>query len=98
DAEADDLHVTLVELRLQPGGVAELGGADGGEILRVREQHGPVAVDVIVEADAAFGGLGLEIGSGIADENCHENLLSAGSPADVPTLSAEWGRRCDGRA
>src|SRR5262249_39144638 len=42
-----------------------------GEVLGVREQHGPLAVDVIVEADVTFGGLRLEIGGGIADENCH---------------------------
>jgi hypothetical protein len=33
DAEADDLGVALVELRLQPGHVAELGRTDRGEVL-----------------------------------------------------------------
>ena len=31
DAEADDLGIALVELRLQPGHVAEFRGADRGE-------------------------------------------------------------------
>ena len=35
DAEADDLGVALVELRLQPGHVAQFGGADRGEVLGV---------------------------------------------------------------
>jgi hypothetical protein len=46
--------------------VAELGGADGGEVLRVREQHRPGIADPVVEADAALGGVGLEVGCCIA--------------------------------
>ena len=41
DAEADDLDVALVEVRLELGHVAELGGADRGEVLRVREDDAP---------------------------------------------------------
>jgi len=40
-AQADDFDVPLVELGLDPGHVAELRGADRGEILRMRKQDGP---------------------------------------------------------
>jgi predicted metal-dependent enzyme (double-stranded beta helix superfamily) len=61
DAEADDLRVALVEFGLQPGHIAELGRADRGEILRVREQDRPATADPVVEPDGAFGGLGGEV-------------------------------------
>ena len=41
DAQADDLHVPAVELRLDPRHVAELGRADRREVLGMREQHAP---------------------------------------------------------
>ena len=67
DADADDLDAALVELGLDPGHVAELGGADRGEVLGVREQHRPAVADPLVEADAALGGVGLEVGRGVAE-------------------------------
>ena len=54
DADADDLDAALVELGLDPGHVAELGGADRGEVLGVREQDRPAVADPLVEADAAL--------------------------------------------
>ena len=70
----------ILTLRLSNSGlilrhVAELGGADRREILRVREQHRPRVADPFVEADAAFGGLGLEIRGGVADRNIIARLL-----------------------
>ena len=41
DTQADDLDAALVELRLDAGHVAELGRADGREVLRMGEQNGP---------------------------------------------------------
>ena len=41
DGEADDLHPAAVELTLHLGHVAELGGADRREVLRMREQDSP---------------------------------------------------------
>jgi len=38
DAEPDDLGVPLVEFGLETGHVAELGGANGREVLRMREE------------------------------------------------------------
>ena len=67
DAEADDLDVALVELGLQPRHVAELGRADGREILGVGEQYGPGIAEPVVELDVALRGVGFEIGSGVAN-------------------------------
>jgi hypothetical protein len=66
DADAQDLHAALVELGLDPGHVAELGGAHRGEVLGMREQHRPAVADPFVEADPALGGVGLEVGGGVA--------------------------------
>ena len=41
DRQADDLDAALVEFRLDARHVTELGGADRGEILGMRKQHGP---------------------------------------------------------
>ena len=49
----------------------------GREILRVREQHRPGVADPVMEADFAFGGLGFEIGSGIADLQRHDDTSVA---------------------
>jgi len=57
DGQADDLDAALVEFRLDLGHVAEFGGADRREVLRMRKQHHPVVANPIVEADLAFGGL-----------------------------------------
>ena len=51
DAEADDFRVALVELGLEPGHVAQLGGADRREVLGVREQHAPRLAEPFVKAD-----------------------------------------------
>jgi hypothetical protein len=37
DGKPDDFHVAPVELRLEPGHIAELGGAHRSEILGMRE-------------------------------------------------------------
>jgi hypothetical protein len=41
----------------------------------MREQDGPLIADPLVKVDRAFGGLGLEIGGGIADTQSHDCLL-----------------------
>src|SRR6201984_2313676 len=61
DAQADQLDAAPVEFRLQLGERAELGRADRGKILGVREQKCPAIADPVVELDFAFGGFGLEI-------------------------------------
>src|SRR4029077_5504976 len=74
DRQTDDLDAAFIELRLDLGHVAELGGADGGEILWMREQHGPFVADPIVKTDLAFGGFRFEIRRGIVDRESHVYL------------------------
>ena len=71
DAKPHQLDAALVEFRLQLGQRAELGGADRGEILRVREQQRPAVADPVVEFDFAFGGLGFEVRGDGANLECH---------------------------
>ena len=74
DRKPDNLDAALVELGLEAGHGAELGGADRREILGMREQHGPVVADPVVETDLAFSRIGLEIRGGVANLERHENL------------------------
>jgi hypothetical protein len=67
DRQTDHFHAPALELALDLRHVAELSGADRGEILRVREQHRPGIADPAVEADPAFGGFGLEIRSHLTE-------------------------------
>src|SRR5579863_4504146 len=61
NAQSDQLDAALVEFRLQFGERAELGGADRGKILRMREQQRPTVADPVVEPNFAIGGFGFEI-------------------------------------
>ena len=54
DGEADDLGAALGELAFEAGHGAELGGADGGEVLGVREEDGPVVADPLVKVDGPW--------------------------------------------
>jgi hypothetical protein len=85
DRQADDLHAALVELRLDLGHVAELGGADRGEVLGVGEQDPPGFAEPVVEADRPFARLRLEVRSGIANGQWH------GLPPLVTADRAEHG-------
>jgi hypothetical protein len=67
--QPDDLHVAPLPLGAQLGHVPQLGGAHGGEVLGVGEEHGPRVADPVVEADPSLGGVGLEVGRGLVDEN-----------------------------
>ena len=67
DADGDRLHAALGELALERGGLAQLGGADRGEVRGVREQHDPGVAGPLVEADRTFGGVLDEIGGGVAE-------------------------------
>ena len=71
DADADDLAVACCEFIGQRGNGAQLGGADRGEVLRMRKEQRPAVADPIVEADLARGGVGSEIGSGVIETQCH---------------------------
>lgn len=56
DAQADDLRLALLELRLQLRQSTELGGADRREVFRVREENAPAVVEVLVQLEEAGGG------------------------------------------
>jgi hypothetical protein len=67
DREADDLGSALGELTFEAGHGAEFGGADGGEVLGVGEEDGPVVADPLVELDGAVGGVGRKVGGFVVD-------------------------------
>ncbi len=71
DGETDDLCAALRELLLEASDGAELGGADGREVLGVGEENGPAVADPFVEVDGALRGFGGEIGSNIVDAERH---------------------------
>ena len=75
DRQADDLHVPPVELRLQARDLAQLGGADRGEVLRMAEQHAPAIAEPLVEVHRALAGVLLEIGGDLAELDVHVPLL-----------------------
>src|SRR5690606_7558100 len=75
-AQTEHLAVALVELRLQPRDLAELGGADRSESLRVREEHAPAVAEVLVEPNRAFRAIRGEVGSDVAESNAHGAFLS----------------------
>ncbi len=50
-AQPDNFHVSLLEFRLQPGHVAELGRTDRREIFRVRKQNRPAVANPFMEVD-----------------------------------------------
>jgi len=51
--ETDELDTTLGEFGLELGEGAELSGADGSVVLRVREQNHPLVSNELVEVDGA---------------------------------------------
>lgn len=64
--ESDELCAALGELGLELRECAQLGGADGCVVLRMREEDHPLVADELVEVDGALGGLGLEVRGGAA--------------------------------
>src|SRR5215831_16136728 len=67
DGKPDNFHVAPVKLGLELGHVAQLGGAHRREVLGMRKQHGPGIADPVMEADAAFRRLGLEVRRDVVD-------------------------------
>ena len=66
-AHGDGQNAALGELAPQRGRLAQLRGADGREIGRVREQHDPRIARPLVKADGAGSGVLGEVGGGIAE-------------------------------
>src|SRR5436305_14627623 len=65
DRQAHDLDPALVEFGLEPRDGAKFGGADGREILWVREQHDPVVAGPSIEGQRSDGRILCEIGDRI---------------------------------
>src|SRR5690349_5618869 len=66
DAESNHFHAALFEIRFTARDVTELGGANGSEILWVREENCPAIANPFVEANWAFSCICCEIGCYIA--------------------------------
>lgn len=60
--QSDHLDTTGSELGLELGKSTQLGGTDGSEVIRVREEDDPAVADKVVERDVAVGRLGVEVG------------------------------------
>jgi hypothetical protein len=76
-AQTDELDTASSELGLELGEGAELGGADGGEVIGVGEEDSPLVTDELVEVDGTVGGLGIEVrGSGTQTEAVTGALVS----------------------
>src|SRR5262249_52055959 len=71
DREADDLDAAFVELGLDLGHVAELGRANRGEILRMREQYAPGAADPLMKANASLRRVGFKIRRYVVESQGH---------------------------
>jgi hypothetical protein len=63
DAGADDLGVAPIELVVDSRRIAEFSAAYRREVLGMREQHNPG----VMEMQAAFCCIGLEVGSDVID-------------------------------
>jgi hypothetical protein len=59
--ETDQLGTALGELWLELCESTELGGADWGIVLWVREEDDPVVANELVEVDWAIGSLSIEV-------------------------------------
>lgn len=61
-AQANELDTASSELGLELGKGTELGGTDGGEVIGVGEEDGPLVTNELVEVDGTVGGVGIEVG------------------------------------
>src|SRR3546814_6992906 len=85
DVCSSDL-VALVEIRLELRRVSQLGRANRRVVLRMREQHDPFVTLPIMEADAPFRRIGLEIGCDIAKSQAHVGISVRGKGAPIRDL------------
>lgn len=60
--QPDELDAALSELGREAGDFTKLGGADGGEVGRVREEDHPTVSGPLMELDGTLRGLCLKIG------------------------------------
>lgn len=71
--QSNQLDASFCELGLQFRKCAQLGRANGGEVLRVAEEDDPVVADELVEVDRAFRRFGLEVGGNGAQTEAVED-------------------------
>src|SRR5580693_4961522 len=87
DAQPDNLAVSLREFRLQPGHVAEFGGANGSKVFWVRKQDRPSVSDPFVEVDGPLCGLSGKIGGFVINAQTHGYLREGVSSFwDAPSV------------
>jgi hypothetical protein len=72
NAQTDYFTVPLRELRFETRHIAELGGANRGEILWMGKQNGPPVTNPFMEVDGSFRRLRGEIGSFFSDMERHK--------------------------
>src|SRR5207253_9038151 len=92
DAQADDLGVAPVEVRLESRHIAQLRRAHGREVLRVREQDRPFVADPLVKMDRALGRLGGEIGGFVAYADRHTRTSFPACADEAPDLDRKSTR------
>src|SRR5882672_9247384 len=81
NAQADDFHVTLVKLGLDPSHIAEFGRAHRCKVLRVREQHDPRIANPIMEVNFSFCRLRFEVRGSITNLKSHDTPPLVAHPA-----------------
>ena len=99
-AQPDDLAIALLEFRLQPGHVAQFGGAHRRKVLGMREQDGPAVADPFVEVDRALRSFGREIGSFVVDAQHGLSpgvVLSRGRPQEFHPFGLPSRQQCKKR-
>ena len=69
------LRAALVELGLAPRKLPQLGGADGREVLGVREEHDPLALAPRVKVYGTLAGVGPEVRCGLSQLQAHDAYL-----------------------
>ena len=75
--QTDELDTTLGELGLKLGKGTELGGTDGGEVIGVGEEDGPLSTEELVEVDGTVRGVRVEVrGSRAQTETIDDELLA----------------------
>lgn len=89
-AQAQQLDAALLELGLEAGHLAQLGGADRGVVLGVREEDNPVLADILVQVDGALGRIGLEVGGDGAQAEAVGDSMLAASSASTRTSPRVW--------
>ena len=74
NADANHLRAALFPLIGKPRHGAEFGRANGGEILRMREQDRPAVTDELMQRKTALIGFDGKVGNSVVDTQAHDIL------------------------